>query len=75
MSVYITGSRPARDATMALVPYMRYFSFSGLSTDTKPTEVHDGNDIIQICSGSCFLEVDTGNVKTFNADAGTWSEV
>lgn len=38
--------------------------YSGLSTDTKPT---DG-----VYQGSIFVEVDTGDVYLFNADGGEW---
>lgn len=45
------------------------FSFKGLSTDTKPTETHDG---MKIANGSSFLEMDQKDVKFYNADGQTW---
>lgn len=38
--------------------------YSGLSTDTKPT---DG-----VYQGSIFVEVDTGDVYFFDADGAQW---
>lgn len=38
---------------------------SGLSTDSKPTNVPNG---------SIFVEIDTGKVFFFNAAASTWVE-
>lgn len=45
------------------------FSFKGLSTDTKPTDKWAG---IEIKNGSSFLEIDTHNIKFFDADSKTW---
>ena len=39
-------------------------TYYGLSTDSKPTS--------GIGNGSCFIEMDTGNVFFFNAASGTW---
>lgn len=41
----------------------------GLSTDTKPTDIVDGKPVK---NGSTFIEMDTGHVYWFNADAGSW---
>lgn len=40
--------------------------YRGLSTDTKPTDC---------INGAAFIEIDTGKVYLFDADAGTWNEV
>lgn len=45
------------------------FSFKGLSTDTKPTETHEG---VIIKNGSSFLEIDTKELKFYDAGSGTW---
>jgi hypothetical protein len=45
------------------------FAFSGLSTDTKPTGAYDG---AKIANGSTFLEMDTLNLKFYDATTGTW---
>ena len=45
------------------------FTFKGLSSDTKPTEEWAG---IKIKNGSSFLEIDTHNIKFFDAESKTW---
>lgn len=45
------------------------FELSGLSTDTKPTITLDGKNI---ANGSTFLEIDTKDVKFYDADSDTW---
>lgn len=40
--------------------------FCGLSADQKPTDV---------CDGSVFLDVDTGNTYSFDASRAIWSEL
>ena len=45
------------------------FSFSGLSTDTKPTGTIDG---IQIGNGSTFLEMDTKDLKFYDDANDLW---
>lgn len=45
------------------------FSFKGLSTDTKPTEVFDG---MTVKNGSSFLEIDTKDLKFYDADGKAW---
>ena len=45
------------------------FELSGLSTDTKPTVIFDGK---KIANGSSFFEMDTQNVKFYDADSDTW---
>lgn len=42
-----------------------YNEYAGLSTDEKPTDC---------ATGSIFVEVNTGKVFFFNADAETWVE-
>lgn len=74
MSVHIIHNRPVRKANMELEKDVRYFGFTGLSTDTKPTSVQDGDNVILICTGSYFLEADTGNCVYFNGDSGSWEE-
>lgn len=45
------------------------FALNGLSTDTKPTETFDGK---KIANGSSFFEMDTQEVKFYNAANDTW---
>lgn len=45
------------------------FNLYGLSTDTKPTGKFDGRDI---GNGSSFFEMDTQEVKFYNADTNAW---
>lgn len=45
------------------------FSFKGLSTDTKPTEVYQG---LEIPNGSSFLEIDTQAMVFYDAENKTW---
>lgn len=45
----------------------KYMEYSGLSTDTKPTDNY-------IATGSLFLEVDTGDVYAFDEEGDTGSE-
>lgn len=45
------------------------FSFKGLSTDTKPTEVFQG---LEIPNGSSFLEIDTQVMVFYDAENKTW---
>ncbi len=45
------------------------FAFSGLSSDTKPTEAVDD---IEIANGSSFLEIDTKDVKFFDEASREW---
>ena len=44
-----------------------YGHLAGLSTDSKPTAGY--------CTGSEFLEVDTGDVYAFDAVGGTWAKI
>lgn len=44
-------------------------SLFGLSSDTKPTGTYNGKDI---ANGSTFLEMDTKDVKFYDADSDTW---
>ena len=44
-------------------------SLVGLSSDTKPTGTYNGKDI---ANGSTFLEMDTKDVKFYDADSDTW---
>ena len=45
----------------------RYYEYAGREDDTKPT----GSDI---CTGSLFLEVDTGDVYAYDEEASAGSE-
>lgn len=45
------------------------FSFSGKSSDTKPTGEVSG---IQIGNGSSFLEIDTQDIKFYDGDTDSW---
>lgn len=45
-------------------------SFSGKSTDTKPTETWEG---IKIDNGSTFLEVDTQKLFFYDEEGKTWN--
>ena len=47
----------------------RTADFRGLSTDTKPTETNNMEDIP---NGSSYLEIDTGDVYFYNADTKMW---
>ena len=44
-----------------------YIEAAGLSTDTKPT--------VKIITGSTFMEVDTGDVYTYDEVGETWHKV
>lgn len=46
---------------------VNYYEFAGLSTDSKPTG--------SICTGSVFIEVNTGDVYLFNEASTTWVKV
>lgn len=43
----------------------------GLSTDTKPTSLTDG----EIENGSVFIEIDTGDVYLFDSENSEWLNV
>lgn len=45
------------------------FELSGLSTDTKPTLTFNEK---KIANGSTFFEIDTKDVKFYDADSDTW---
>ena len=45
------------------------FELSGLSTDTKPTGTFAGK---AIANGSSFFEMDTQNVKFYDAENDVW---
>ena len=47
------------------------YSFTGLSTDTKPTQTYKNT---QIQNGSSFVEMDTGTVFMYNEDGPAWIE-
>lgn len=49
-------------------PQCTYYEFSGLKDDEKPTT---GN----ICTGSRFLEVDTGEVYAFDEEDAQWHKI
>lgn len=44
-------------------------SFQGLSTDTKPTQAHDGFSMMNGCS---FFEMDTQDVYFYDGNTNTW---
>ena len=44
------------------------FTFKGLSTDQKPVGNFNG---VEIKNGSCFFEINTQDVKFYNAAAET----
>lgn len=46
----------------------QYCEFSGLSTDTKPTDNY-------IATGSLFLEVDTGDVYAYDEEEPEWNKI
>lgn len=46
---------------------IKYYEMAGLSTDIKPTE--------GVCTGSLFLEVDTGDVHGFDEESKEWTVV
>lgn len=45
------------------------FSFKGLSTDSKPTGEYMGKNI---ANGSSFFELDTQDIKFYDADSQDW---
>lgn len=45
------------------------YEFEGKSTDTKPTVTYAGR---KIKNGSSFFEIDTQNVKFYDADTEAW---
>lgn len=45
------------------------FAFSGLSTDTKPVKEYAGS---KIANSSTFFEMDTLNLKFYDASTDTW---
>lgn len=47
------------------------YSFTGLSTDTKPTRTYKNT---QIQNGSQFLEMDSGKLYMYNETSHTWVE-
>jgi len=47
------------------------YSFTGLSTDTKPTRTYKNT---QIQNGSQFVEMDTGKVFMYNETSHAWVE-
>lgn len=44
-------------------------SLCGLSTDQKPTDTYDGQDV---GNGSSFFEIDTQTVKFYDKSSETW---
>ena len=47
---------------------VNYYEFAGLSTDDKPKQ--------GVCTGSSFLEVNTGDVYLYDeSSTGTWYKV
>ena len=67
-----------------IIDSVRYFEYAGLSTDQKPTSggtitVNENGKRVSkeltICTGSLFLEVDTGNAYLFDETGKTWTKV
>lgn len=48
---------------------LKMFEFRGLSSDTKPTETYEGETI---GNGSTFFEMDTQEVKFYDAGTNAW---
>lgn len=59
----VTGSRTEGNNDIST------FSFKGLSSDSKPTEIFDGT---VIKNGSAFFEMDTQEVYFYDGDSKTW---
>ena len=55
------------DAHDVVVGEAKYYEYSGLSTDTKPTE--------GVATGSVFLEVNTGYAYLYDEESQTWKKV
>lgn len=51
----------------AIVVQGNYKEFAGNSGDTKPTT--------NVCTGSLFMEADTGDVYVFDEESGNWSKI
>lgn len=45
------------------------WAFKGLTTDTKPTQEWEGTKIL---NGSTFFEMNTQNIKFYDADSQSW---
>ena len=45
------------------------FSFSGLSSDTKPTGTYED---MKIANASSFFEIDTQELKFYDEEGETW---
>lgn len=61
-----------------------YVEYAGKSTDTKPTEygkiyvVENGIKVlksVKICTGSVFIEIDTGDAYFYDEDSTTWVKI
>ena len=47
---------------------VNYYEFAGLHADTKPKQ--------NVCTGSLFLEVDTGDLYAYDeSSTGTWAKI
>ena len=56
------------DAKTVVSGQEKCYEFAGLHDDTKP--VRD-----DICTGSTFIEVDTGDVYFFDEESSSWLKV
>ena len=54
-------------------PPVRYLELAGLSTDTKPVDAVDAE--VVTATGSCFLEVDTGDEYAYDEDGAVWHKI
>lgn len=62
VKAFVSAEEPAPKA---------YFEFSGLSTDTKPTEFEG----VKVLNGSVFLAMDSGKVYAYDEAGETWREL
>lgn len=51
----------------AIVVQGNYKEFAGNSGDIKP--------ITNVCTGSLFMEADTGDVYVFDEESGNWTKI
>lgn len=60
--------RVTRSAEVVVGNKATYYEYAGLSTDDKPTDS-------DICTGSLFIEVDTGDVYAFDEEGAEWNKI
>lgn len=72
------------DAHDVVMDEVRYYEFAGLSSDSKPLNggtikvTRDGQIVtrtIAVCTGSLFVEVDTGDVYAFDESGTQWRKL